>query len=1520
MKSGPYKPLELEKQAAEFWDDSGIFKKYMVNRKGGKKYYFLDGPPYATGSIHLGTAMNKILKDFFIRFFSMSGYDVSMQPGYDTHGLPIENKIEKQLNFRSKADIEKFGIENFNVECRRFATKFIETMNGQFKNLGVWMDWDNPYLTLDKSYIEGAWYTFKKGFENGLLYKGNYPVHVCSHCVDPDSTILVENGTRKIKELEKCWQHNNVVSFDTDSKKLCITKPLGYMRHKEDAFVLRTELGKKIIASNDHPFWTKNGWLPMSSLKTGTEVATYNSVESRLPLIEEKGKSLVNRGRIRDVIEGLETSGKGANFNDLKSSSRIEIKEYVRELRKKGFSYRQIIKCATNKFRTKVSKSWVSKIIKTETSTRYDLIIKDLEQRSLLPLYSKNAKAFVLARLAGHMFGDGSIIAKRSPKRKFPIFTLVFTGKEEDMKEIQKDLDALGYNYTPITTVRTRSRINGRLVDGFTTSMRCYAHSLAVLLVCLGAPTGRKSECIASIPRWVYDNKKLAREFLASYFGSELDIVKPRRYEKGFEVLRLHMHKDIKLKSNGIKFAKAICELVGSFGISTGKLVVKDMTVNDKSKSKITISIDCNDDNIIRFLKSLGYEYCKERKTRASHALGYLYYKKRKEREMEKIKNRIIELRKRNFKPDKIAARLKVPEFYVRHVLYGKSKHTRPSKYIPVFGRWLSDASKNLKDGMVWDIVEKIKYLGKREVCDIAVETHHNFIVNGFLAHNCETAVSFNEIEHKEVQDSSIYVKFRIKNSNDSLLIWTTTPWTLPSNTGIMTNPDYEYVRVKTSKDILIMAKDLAEKVMLAGKAEYFEIIGTLKGSQLIGTEYENPLKDLPLQKNIVGKVVPSEQYVTLEEGTGLVHVAPGHGREDYLVGIKHNLPVLSPLTMGGTFKAEAGWLEGKFVKDAEKEIIEKLREKNALFAAEIITHEYPKCWRCDSSLLFIAVPQWFFRVSAIREKLVEENEKVSWSPSFASDNFESWLNNLSDWPISRQRYWGIPLPIWECEKCESVKVFGSSKELGIAIEDLHRPYIDEVVFKCSCGGVMKRIPDVLDVWFDSGVASWASIGFPQDAKTFESKWPADLNIEGPDQFRGWWNSQMITSVITFGKTPFKNVLLHGKVLDLKGAKMSKSRGNIITPEEVIEKYGRDSLRLYLLGLPAGEDFAFDMDSVRESMNILNTLWNSFSFLESYCKKVEKPGELNFEDDWIISRINRVAAACKKAGKDYNTSEYARVLREFILKDLSRWYIRLIRERTWPSYEGADKNAAFYTMYYVFDKLVLILAPICPFISEIIYQSVSGEKESVHLEDWPEAEIEFIGSQVKKDDELVRLSGIEFQMEFARSAVEAINSMRQENNVRLRWPLRKAVIQETDTVGKNRISEGAVDVIKNAGNVKELLFSPYPQKDMPSKSVQDTEIYLDVRMDNELLEESMIMELVRKVQTMRKDRKLDVSENILLFVRSDAKTERSLRKWEGTVKKSVGASKMEYAEHGNPETLEFEGVKIYVGFDLGGAG
>ncbi|RLJ02201.1 MAG: isoleucine--tRNA ligase, partial [Candidatus Aenigmatarchaeota archaeon] len=601
--------MESEKRIFELWRKRRIYEKAKEKNRGKKKFYFVDGPPYATGSIHMGTAWNKILKDLYLRFFRMKGRDVWDQPGYDTHGLPIENKVEKELGLMRKNDIEKFGVERFVKECRKFATKYIDVMNKEFANLGVWMDWDNPYLTLDNNYIQGGWATFKEAYRKGFLYRGLYPVHVC-----------------------------------------------------------------------------------------------------------------------------------------------------------------------------------------------------------------------------------------------------------------------------------------------------------------------------------------------------------PR----------------------------------------------------------------------------------------------------------------------------------------------------------------------------------------------------------------CETAVAYNEIEYEKVKDPSVYVKFRIKDK-EYLLIFTTTPWTLPANTGVMAHPKKYYVKVRVGDEYYILAEERVEEVMELGGIEDYEVIERFEGKKLEGLRYE-PVLEFDFQKDLNNgfRVVMSERFVSTDEGTGLVHTAPGHGKEDYQVGRENGLPVVSPVRINGTFDESVGKYSGKFVKAADKEIINELNEKGLLFHSGELFHDYPHCWRCDSPLLLISVEQWFLGITKIRDKLIEENQKVNWVPEFAKQRFHNWLNSLGDWPVSRQRYWGIPLPIWECESCGEIKVIGSAEELPEKPKDLHRPYIDEVTLKCKCGGLMRRVKDVMDVWFDSGLASWASLGYPKNRELFKRLWPADLNIEGPDQIRGWWNSQMIMSVLTFNRRPFENVVYHGFVLDAHGNKMSKSKGNVVTPEEVIERYGRDVLRFYL--------------------------------------------------------------------------------------------------------------------------------------------------------------------------------------------------------------------------------------------------------------------------------------------------------------------------------------------------------------------
>ncbi len=984
---------EIEQKVIEFWEKNNIPKKALEMRKGNKKFFFMDGPPYATGYIHMGTAWNKILKDFYMRSFRMFGFDVWAQPGYDTHGLPIENKVETKLGFKQKQDIEKFGIEKFNEECKKFATEFIDIMNKQFYNLGVWMDWDNPYLTLENYYIESAWYTFKKAFEKDLLYKGVYPVHVCPHC---------------------------------------------------------------------------------------------------------------------------------------------------------------------------------------------------------------------------------------------------------------------------------------------------------------------------------------------------------------------------------------------------------------------------------------------------------------------------------------------------------------------------------------------------------------------------ETAVAYNEIEYHKKTDPAIAVKLKIESKeNEYLVIWTTTPWTLPANVAVMVHPEFEYAKVKVGEEILIIAKELVERVMEKARIEDYVIVEVVKGKELEGLKYQPPLPDVPVQKGIEHKVVLSEQFVTLEEGTGLVHVAPGHGKEDFKVGREYKLPVISPVKMNGIYTEEAGKYAGKFVKDADEEIIEDLKAQGKLLFKETINHDYPHCWRCKSPLLFLTVEQWFFRVSEIREKLKEENEKVNWIPKYVKQRFGNWLDSLDDWPISRQRYWGIPLPIWVCKKCGNIKVIGSVDELPEKPKDLHRPFIDEIKLKCDkCGGEMERVKDVLDVWFDSGVATWASLKYPREKEPFESMWPSDLQIEGPDQIRGWWNSQLITSVITFDRAPFKNIIMHGMVLDEKGVKMSKSLGNIVNPEEVAEKYGRDVLRFALLKADPSMDFYFswkDMDSVYKFFTIFTNVYNYF---ETYHKHVEFDRErLKLEDRWLISRFNTLVKQVRKYIEEFHGFKAVQEIEKFVIEDLSRWYIKMVRDR---KDEGVD-----ITLSYVLEKLLYLLAPATPYITEYLYQKYFKNKESVHFEDFPEVEEKLIDEETEK------------YMEIVEEIVEACHRERHNKKIKIRYPLYKVKVTGDEYVKK--AVETMESVIKKMCNVKGVEFEEKKtlyevklnyknlgkklgkklkdvereikgmeaeklRKEMEEKGfveilgekIEKTDliflelseegerfsrgsIQLDTKVDEELKEEWKLRELIRAIQEKRKQMGLKVNEKATVYVGEE------FEKFKETIEEETNSVVMIGEIKGNEGEIEFEGKKYKFG-------
>jgi len=729
----------------------------------------------------------------------------------------------------------------------------------------------------------------------------------------------------------------------------------------------------------------------------------------------------------------------------------------------------------------------------------------------------------------------------------------------------------------------------------------------------------------------------------------------------------------------------------------------------------------------------------------------------------------------------------------------------------------------------------------------------------------CETAVSFNEIEYSRETDESVYVKFPVKERKSTfLVIWTTTPWTLPGNTGIMVHPNFDYDFVKMSNgQTWIIAKEKVQGLMEAIEAGY-AIEKTVKGKDLEGMEYESPLKrnlELPEMEKAY-RVILSERYVNLEEGSGLVHTAPGHGKEDFDAGSKAGLPAISPVGMDGLLKEETGKYAGKRAKEVDSEIVSDLEEDGMLVYKHDYTHDYPLCWRCKTPLLMLSVEQWFFQIKGIHERMLALNKEINWVPNWMQDRMQNWLEGIGDWPISRARYWGTPLPIWICRECGKKIVIGSRKELqGLSKAkeiEMHKPGIDAIEIPCSCGSTMKRIPEVLDVWFDAGVSSWAALGFPSEEKAFEKFWPADLNLEGTDQFRGWWNSELILSTICFDKLPFKNILVHGIVLDLEKKKMSKSLGNIVQPKDVIEKYNRDYLRYYLIGTSKGEDFAFSWDVFKDIHRFFNVLWNTYNYSLIYldldlgkAEKIDAKG-LEAEDRWILSRLNGLVETVTGAYNGYTFHKAVSAIEQFVMEDLSRTYIKLVRERA----SGQGRETVGKTMACVIDRLLRLLAPIAPHITEYLYQDLKQEKmpESVHLLSLPEPE-------KKRTDK--KLEG---EFEKAMQATQAVLALREEKKLRRRWPLKEIVL-----VSKTGRELGKVKgIVASFANVQKVVLDKRkPRKgNYAEKDLGFVKIFLNIEADKELKENWELQELRRKIQEMRKQAKLMPGQKAKLRISS----------------------------------------------------
>ncbi|GBE20656.1 isoleucine--tRNA ligase [archaeon BMS3Abin17] len=733
----------------------------------------------------------------------------------------------------------------------------------------------------------------------------------------------------------------------------------------------------------------------------------------------------------------------------------------------------------------------------------------------------------------------------------------------------------------------------------------------------------------------------------------------------------------------------------------------------------------------------------------------------------------------------------------------------------------------------------------------------------------CATAVAYNEIEYGKQEDTSVYVKFPIKNEkNKFLIIWTTTPWTLPGNTGIMVNPEIEYSEIEQSnQETWIIAKEKVSELMSAMERGY-TIKKTIKGKELEGLEYKNPLEKNLKRKIKKGNIVIlAPRFVNLEEGTGLVHCAPGHGKEDYEAGKKYNLDMPSPVQINGLMSDEAGKYAGKRAREVDAEIIEDLEKDGFLIHKHKHVHDYPLCWRCKTPLLMISMPQWFFKISNIHKKILKSNQEVNWIPKYMKLRMKAWLDGISDWPISRNRYWGTPLPIWVCNSCDKKIVIGSIKELEKIskkkVKGVHKPEIDEVKWGCRCGGEFKRVPEVLDVWFDSGVSSWAALNYPREDKKFKKFWPADLNIEGKDQVRGWWNSQIILSEIRFGKKPFKNILVHGMVLDLGKIKMSKSVGNIISPQDIVDRFGRDYMRYYLAKTSKGEDFGFDEKEFKDVEKIFRVLMNVNRFANQLENKKSKTG---IEDKWITSKLNSTINKITEDSDNLKYPEAIQKLERFLVEDLSRTYIRIIRDR-------ADEAKSILEKIIV--DILKLLAPITPFITEHLWQDLKKKKvvkeESIHLSSWPKADKKKINV------------GLEKRMENILRIIEMGLAERDKAKIGLRWPLAKASISCDKGLDKD-----LQEIIKSQLNIKKVEL----------KKAEQITVNLDTKLTPELESEGYAREMSRQVQAFRKKLGLEKKDRVELIISTDEKFKKTLESQKNFIKERTNSRRLEIVTTG----------------------
>ncbi len=742
----------------------------------------------------------------------------------------------------------------------------------------------------------------------------------------------------------------------------------------------------------------------------------------------------------------------------------------------------------------------------------------------------------------------------------------------------------------------------------------------------------------------------------------------------------------------------------------------------------------------------------------------------------------------------------------------------------------------------------------------------------------CETALSSHEVAlgYKTTKDPSLYFKIQLADEPSTYMIaWTTTPWTIIANEALAVHPNERYVKIRVKDEYWIIAEKRLQSFINEIGLKEFTIVDAFLGSLLFNRKYIHPLKDeVPDHENHepANHRILIAEWVSMDEGSGVVHIAPAHGPEDFELCKKYDVKLFKPIQKNGIFSSDAGKYAGKWFKDVNPLVIEDLKQKNLMVYVSEVEHEYPHCWRCETPLMYYADKQWFIRIDPIKSLMIRENQKVMWYPDWAGKRFEDWINNARDWCISRERYWGTPLPIWTCKECGYRIVIGSIEELYIYIntplQDVHRPWIDSIVIKCpKCGSEMFREPYVVDVWLDSGMAHTASLNQIDLIEKMSQLFPYDWITEAIDQTRGWFYTLLFTSVALYGSTPYRAVLCQGLILDKYGKKMSKSRGNVIWAYDFMEKYGADPLRLYLISKAAPWDnINFDPDEVRDIKSNLDILWNSINFADTYME-LDKWNASSIDRDlahllpidyWLLYELNNLI---KDVGQSIESNELHKAVRSifnFIVETLSHRYITVIRPRVWLEEEVAEKRSAYATLYISLLVVIKLLAPFAPFITEYLYQYFikkytppSSVKSSVHLESWPSLEESIL------NETYWRVVTLLFNVS------EEILSIRAKNNIKRRWPLKKAVI-----VLKNpaeiKVFDRAKNVVQIYANIKDIIVTDKNVSIDNMVKIMDSpiEVYLDASIDEEVVLEGLARDFIRRIQMFRKEINLSVDHII----------------------------------------------------------